>query len=78
MNQPIQIKKNNVHFMAMRSNWRTPKALFQELDAEFHFDFDPCPPVPTCNGLQVPWGLSNFVTPPYGRVIGDWLQKAHK
>ena len=24
-------------------HWGTPKALYDKLDAEFHFDFDPCP-----------------------------------
>ena len=27
--------------------WLTPSRLYAELDAEFHFDFDPCPhPLP--------------------------------
>ncbi len=24
-------------------DWATPKKLYDELDAEFHFDYDPCP-----------------------------------
>lgn len=24
-------------------NWKTPKWLYDELDNEFNFDFDPCP-----------------------------------
>ena len=67
----------NVHFMAVRDTWRTPKAVYEALNAEFAFDFDPCPPNPQFNGLAIEWGHSNFVNPPYGRVIGDWLAKAH-
>jgi hypothetical protein len=66
----------SVHFMAVRETWRTPKAVFQTLDAEFNFDFDPCPPNPTFNGLEISWGHSNFVNPPYGNQIGLWLKKA--
>lgn len=65
-----------VHFMSVRDNWKTPKAVYQTLDAEFKFDFDPCPPNPQFDGLTVNWGNSNFVNPPYGNVIGLWLQKA--
>lgn len=40
-------------------NWKTPKAFYDKLDAEFHFDFDPCPysdGEPVFDGLSVPWG----------------------
>lgn len=30
-------------FTSERQNWKTPKAFYQALDAEFGFDFDPCP-----------------------------------
>jgi hypothetical protein len=62
--------------MAVRDNWKTPKATYEALDGEFHFDFDPCPPNPTFDGLKTAWGISNFVNPPYGNVIGQWLEKA--
>ena len=26
-----------------RNDWATPKDFYDKLDAEFHFDFDPCP-----------------------------------
>ena len=68
----------SVHFMAVRDNWRTPKAVYESLNNEFHFDFDPCPPDPQFDGLSVAWGQSNFVNPPYGRIIGKWLEKAHQ
>lgn len=26
----------------LKQDWYTPKALYDELNKEFHFDFDPC------------------------------------
>uniref|UniRef100_A0A6M3IYU3 Putative methyltransferase n=1 Tax=viral metagenome TaxID=1070528 RepID=A0A6M3IYU3_9ZZZZ len=66
----------NPHFSSERHDWRTPKALYARLDAEFHFDFDPCPVDPDFDGLAVEWGERNFVNPPYGREIGKWCAKA--
>lgn len=54
---------------------KTPKALYDKLHAEFDFGFDPCPPNPTFNGLDVPWYKNNFVNPPYSD-IRPWLEKA--
>ncbi len=48
-------------------HWATPKWLYDKLDAEFHFDFDPCPLNATFDGLACEWGGSNFVNPPYNR-----------
>jgi len=52
--------------------WRTPPELYAALDAEFHFDFDPCPwPKPEgYNSLLVPWGTSNYVNPPFHKHDG--------
>jgi site-specific DNA-methyltransferase (adenine-specific) len=58
-------------------DWRTPADVYAALDAEFSFDFDPCPPNPPYDGLAVPWGCSNFVNPPYGRELPKWVAKAH-
>lgn len=62
-------------FTSLRTNWRTPKALYSALDTEFHFDCDPCPIKPVKNGLETDWGNVNFVNPPYGKEIGKWIQK---
>ena len=47
--------------------WLTPAALYRKLDAEFHFDCDPCPyPLPKGhNALTMDWGISNYVNPPF-------------
>jgi len=50
------------------NDWQTPQWLYEQLDAEFAFDFDPCPNYATFNGLAIEWGKSNFVNPPYDRI----------
>jgi hypothetical protein len=70
-------KLNRGLFTSQRGNWKTPKALYQALDAEFHFDYDPCPTKPKVDGLVVGWGKINYVNPPYGNKIGDWLEKGY-
>ena len=65
-----------IHFSSKRMTWKTPKWLYDELNEEFAFDFDPCPPNPTFDGLQIDWGTMNFVNPPYGRALPDWVNKA--
>ncbi len=52
---------------SLRQDWQTPQELYDGLNKEFKFDFDPCPPKPNFDGLEVEWGKSNFVNPPYGR-----------
>lgn len=66
--------------------WLTPPDLYATLDAEFHFDFDPCPfPKPDgFDGLTCEWGQRNYVNPPFGSIIHNgrkkgptaWMRKA--
>src|SRR3990167_9960893 len=67
-----------VHFSSARLDWKTPKAVYQMLDAEFAFDHDPCPTNPTVDGLTSEWGGSNYVNPPYGREIPKWIAKGYE
>lgn len=61
-------------------NWETPRELYESLDAEFNFDFDPCP---ICfgeikeenDGLLIDWGQRNFVNPPYSRKLKEAFVK---
>lgn len=71
-------------FTSARGDWATPQEVFDALDAEFHFDLDPCaePETAKCErfysgieGLLSPWDGRVFVNPPYGRKIGAWVQK---
>lgn len=69
--------KHKVHFSSQRLDWKTPKAVYQILDAEFNFDFDPCPANPQFDGLKIKWRKSNFVNPPYGRELPHWIAKGY-
>ena len=67
----------NVHFLSQSIHWATPQGVYQELDAEFDFNFDPCPlGGGLIDGLTVAWGSSTFCNPPYGKQIGQWTSKA--
>ena len=65
-------------FTSLSPHWATPKGLYQELDAEFKFNDDPCPLHSKEDGLARAWGTSTFVNPPYGREIGKWISKAYE
>ena len=56
-------------------DWATPNYLYTELDAEFGFDFDPCPLHSEFDGLETDWGEVNFVNPPYSRKLKDAFVK---
>jgi hypothetical protein len=87
--QDRTIENNKFHAGNRRDGrhyWLTPPALYAELDAEFHFDFDPCPYplLPWFDGLTCEWGQSNYVNPPFGSIEHDgkrkgptaWVRKA--
>jgi len=58
--------------------WLTPKKLYDELNAEFKFDFDSCPyPQPTWDGLEIDWKDSNYVNPPYSN-LKLWIKKSYE
>lgn len=60
-------------------DWQTPQWLYDQLNAEFNFDFDPCPHKATFDGLDCEWGMRNFVNPPYNRVDKPkWIQKSYE
>jgi phage N-6-adenine-methyltransferase len=60
--------------------------LFARLDAEFHFDLDPCATAENAkcahfytraeDGLAQTWSGRVYLNPPYGRSIGLWVRKA--
>lgn len=74
-------------FSSATDMWATPQALFDQLDAEFHFTTDVCATpenakcanyfTPEVDGLAQEWTGVCWMNPPYGREIGRWVQKAH-
>ena len=75
-------------FSSVRTDWGTPQGFFDALNEEFHFTLDVC----ASNGnakvvnyhaseeltsaLAKPWDGVCWCNPPYGRTIGQWMQKA--
>ena len=78
-----------VGFSSNSGDWETPQAFFDKLDKGFDFTLDPCADAASAkcsdyytiedDGLAQDWGGHRvFVNPPYGRKIGEWVEKAHK
>jgi hypothetical protein len=76
----------NVHFSSASPEWATPQDFFDKLNAEFGFTLDPCSTKENAkckkfytqedDGLSKSWkGERVFCNPPYGRVIGKWVEK---
>ena len=76
---PKTKRKNPVLYTSISDNWRTPTSLYNTLNEEFNFDFDPCPlkESPDFDGLRIPWGQSNFVNPPYSNWQ-KWVDKGYQ
>jgi len=58
--------------------WQTPPEVYNSLNEEFKFNFDPCPITwkeGDPDGLAIDWKESNFVNPPYSDV-SKWIKKA--
>ena len=54
-------------------NYATPPELYNELNREFNFDFDPCPYCEgeVVDGLSIEWGKSNYINPPYSQKLKE-------
>lgn len=66
-----------VMFSRVTDHWSTPEHVYNALNQEFGFDFDPCPLNADFDGLSIEWGKSNFVNPPYSKLY-PWCRKAHE
>ena len=64
----VQMKNRNLKHS---DNWATPDDLYNELNNEFEFDFDPCPLNSDFDGLECDWGNVNFINPPYSRKLKE-------
>lgn len=76
-------------FSSNTNEWATPKMFFNTLDAEFHFNLDPCatPSNAKCDqfytvdndGLTKNWGGRRvFCNPPYGKELPRWVKKCYE
>ena len=78
-----------VLFSTRSDEWETPHQTFSVLDAEFHFNLDPCATdvnhkcadyyTKEDDGLSKDWGGRRvFCNPTYGREIGKWVKKCYE
>ena len=59
--------------------WMTPPEVYDPLNEEFKFNFDPCPidwKEGDADGLSIEWGTSTFCNPPYSKTA-KWIKKAY-
>lgn len=67
-------------FKSQSVHWATPKALYEILNSEFEFDFDPCPlgggDQDGLATLFISWkGKRVYCNPPYGPGLEKWLNR---
>ena len=67
---------NKLFFSSDLQTGKTPDDLYNILDNEFHFDFDPCPQNSKFDGLTISWKKSNYCNPPYNNQKA-WVEKAY-
>lgn len=79
---------NDVHYSSASNEWETPRPLFDEYDAIYHFQLDAaatkenalCKTFFTLedDALTKDWSIyrSVWLNPPYGRIIGKFMKKA--
>lgn len=75
-----------VMFSSKTEMWETPQDFFDKLNREFHFTLDVCAThenakcenfySPEQDGLSMPWKGRVWCNPPYGRQVGQWVEKA--
>ena len=76
-------------FSSDSTEWETPETLYRQLNQEFSFDIDVCASDKNSkhyyyisaeqDALRQAWNQMArvcWMNPPYGRKIGDWIQKA--
>ena len=60
-------------------SWATPIEFYDRLNAEFNFNFDPCPLNAEFDGCEIEWGERNFINPPYKQKDKErFINKAYE
>jgi phage N-6-adenine-methyltransferase len=80
--------KTDVMFSSKSDTWETPQKLFDKYDAIYRFETDVCalPENAKCknyftpeeDGLKQEWTGVCWCNPPYGKRIGQWVEKGAK
>ena len=79
-------KSDGAAFSSNKEDWETPQALYDKLNAIYHFTLDAaasslnakCDNYFTIkeNGLKQTWSGRVFCNPPYNRKLREWVKKA--
>lgn len=65
-------------FSSCSDDWSTPKDVYDALNKEFNFNYDPCPLKAGFDGLFIgKWNSCSFVNPPYSN-IKDWAKRSYE
>lgn len=77
---------NDGMFSSETDEWATPQDFFDELDRMFDFQLDVAANAANAkcarfftkkkNGLLQEWANRNWMNPPYGKTISEWVKKA--
>lgn len=75
-------------FSSKTDLWATPQDFFNRLHSAFRFTTDVCALpenakcakfyTPEMDGLAQDWNGTCWMNPPYGRGIGEWIEKAYR
>ena len=65
---------NAVLFSSQSDHWSTPVSVYERLNSEFGFTFDPCPLMAAQDGRRTRWTGRVFCNPPYS-AIADFLRR---
>ncbi len=87
--ETISSMSNRALFSSASEEWVTPQNLFDRLDNVYQFQLDACATANNAkcalffdkkqNSLAQDWASYGrvWMNPPYGRTIGNWMQKAY-
>jgi len=75
MSHNVETNKN-IHFSSLTDHWSTPKSIYDLLNKEFHFNYDPCPLNSEKDLYSEEWGSVVFCNPPYSE-LRKWLMKCY-
>jgi len=86
-NRWLQVFEINPHFLSQTPEWNTPDEIVKKVVSILgHIDLDPCSNEESDinatekflkreDGLNQSWNGRVYMNPPYGREIGDWINK---